>query len=184
MRSAAAIAFVIAALAASGAASAQGVGLRAGDAGSWIAPSLGGIGDSSPGFGAGSPRSEGRARSSTLSGFLDWSPSSGPFRLTAGLVSQDTRADAGGLSGMVEPQNTIAPYLGIGYSRVPREGLSFYFDLGVIYQDSAGTCGASMSSSQCARYQSDAAAERYGLERSLDKYGFYPVGRVGISVGF
>ena len=98
-------------------------------------------------------------------------------------------ADAGSLRGMVEPDSTIAPYLGIGYGHVPREGLNFYFDLGVIYQGSgpaglAGTCGASISSPQCAQYQPDVAAERYGLERSLDKYGLYPVGRVGISVGF
>ena len=149
MRFAAAIAFVVA-LAASGAASAQGVGLRVGNAGAWIAPSL------------------------------DWKPSSGPFRLTAGLMAQDTRADLG-LSARVEPENTNAPYLGIGYGRVPREGLNFYFDLGVIYQ---GACSASISSTPCAQYPSDAPAERYGLARSLDKYGLYPVGRVGVRVGF
>ena len=180
MRPAAAVAFVIA-LAASGAAGAQGVGLRVGDAGGWIAPTLGArIGDSPLDFGAGGVPPAGRARPSGLSGFLDWSPS-GQFRLTAGLVAQDPRAEVGGPSGMVEPGNTIAPYLGIGYGRVPREGLNFYFDLGVIYQ---GACGASAPSSPCAQYSSDAPLERYGLGRSLDRYGLSPVGRVGISVGF
>lgn len=180
MKPAAIVAFV-AALAASSAAGAQGVGLRVGDAGGWIAPALGvRIGDFPADLG----------RPSRLSGFLDWRPS-GQLRLSAGLVARNDRADIGGLSGMVEPGNTIAPYLGIGYGHVPRAGLNFYFDLGVIYQGSgyaslASACGASMSSAQCAQYQyqSDAAAPRYGLERSLDKYGLSPVGRVGISLGF
>jgi len=180
MRSAAAVAFVIA-LAASGAAGAQGVGLRVGDAGGWIAPSLGGIGESPIAFGAAGLHPEDRARPARLSGFLDWSPSSGPFRLTAGLVAQDPRAEVGGPSGMVEPGNTIAPYLGIGYGRVPRAGLNFYFDLGVVYQ---GACGASTPTSQCAQYPSDAPLERYGLGRSLDRYGLSPVGRVGVRFGF
>jgi len=159
MKRAATLACLLA-LAASGSAAAQGVGLRVGDAGGWIAPALGTrIGDSAADFG----------RPSTLSGFLDWRPS-GPLRLTAGLVARNDRADIGSLSGMVEPANTLAPYLGIGYGHVPRPGLNFYFDLGVTYQGSPGA--------------TDAAGERYSLERSLNRYNLYPVGRVGVSVGF
>ena len=96
MNPAAIIAFV-AALAASGSAAAQGVGLRVGDAGGWIAPTLGArIGDSPLDYGAGSLPPEGRARPSRLSGFLDWRPA-GQLRLTAGLVARNDRADIGGL---------------------------------------------------------------------------------------
>ena len=172
MRSAAKFALVIA-LAASGAANAQGVGLRAGTAGAggdpgwWIAPSLGARIDLFP---------------------LEFG-SSRPLRLTAGLVARNDRADVGGLSGMVEPANPIVPYLGIGYGHVASARVNFYFDLGVIYQGSAhaslaGACGASLPAGQCTQLQSDVAAERYGLERSLDRYGLYPVGRVGVSIGF
>lgn len=172
MRPATIVALVVA-LAASGAASAQGVGLRVGtpvtggDAGRWIAPSLGSRIDLYP---------------------LELG-SRGPLHLTAGLVARSAGADLGGLSGMAEPANPIAPYLGIGYGDVPSARVSFYFDLGVIYQGSAhaglaGACGASIPAGQCAQLQSELAAERYGLGRSLDRYGLYPVGRVGVSIGF
>lgn len=145
MKPAATIAFVIA-LAASGAAAAQGVGLRAGDAGGWIAPSLG-----------------------VRSGHAGPGPS--------------------GLNGMVEPDNAIAPYLGVGYGRLAGVGVNFYFDLGLAYRGTQGSsfassCGTSLSSPLCAQYQSDAAGARSGLDRSLDRYSLYPVGRVGVSIGF
>jgi len=214
-----AFAFAIA-LAASGPAGAQGVGLRVGtlgaggDIGWGIAPTLSArVGYSALDFGAtvntDDVRYDGRVKLSNLSGLLDWSPA-GPFRLTAGLVGTNNRvsvsatpsgsiytingttyqaSDVGGLSGMVEPGNRIAPYLGIGYGKVAGAGVNFYFDLGVIYQGSpnatlTGTCGAAMSSAQCTQFQSDVAAERYSLERSLNKYKLYPVGQVGITIGF
>lgn len=145
MRPAAIVAFAVA-LAASSAAGAQGVGLRAGDAGGWIAPSLDvRIGHAAPG------------------------PS--------------------GLNGMVEPNNAIAPYLGVGYGRLAGVGVNFYFDLGLAYRGTQGSsfassCGTSLSSPLCPQYQSDAAGARSGLDRSLDRYSLYPVGRVGVSIGF
>jgi hypothetical protein len=145
MRPAAAIAFVIA-FAASGAAAAQGVGLRVGDAGGWIAPALGArIGDAGPGSSRG--------------------------------------------SGLVDSGNAIAPYLGVGYGHLAGVGVNFFFDLGLAYRGQqsasfAGSCGTSLSSAQCAQFQSDAAAARSGPERSLDRYNLYPVGRVGVRVGF
>jgi hypothetical protein len=213
------IAFVVA-LAASGAAGAQGVGLRAGtlgagaDVGWWIVPTLGArVGYSGLNFGSSVNSSdvhyEGTVKLSNLSGLLDWSPV-GPFRLTAGLVGTNSKfnvsatptgsiytingstylaSNVGGVSGMVEPGNRLAPYLGIGYGNVAGAGVNFYFDLGVVFQGApkatlTGICGASMSAAQCAQFQSDVAAERYSLERSLDKYKYYPVGQIGITVGF
>jgi hypothetical protein len=77
---------------------------------------------------------------------------------------------AGGLSGLVDPNVRLAPYLGIGYGNVPGAGVKVYFDLGVIYRDAADAV--------------DPAAERYSLERSLNRYNLSPVGRVGIRLGF
>ena len=48
--------------------------------------------------------------------------------------------------------------------------MNFYFDLGVVYQDASRA--------------TDAGADRYSLERSLNRYNLYPVGQVGITVGF
>jgi hypothetical protein len=145
MKPAATLVFVIA-LAASGAAAAQGAGLRVGDAGGWIAPNLGArIGDAGP------------------------APSRG--------------------SGMVDSGNAIAPYLGVGYGHLAGVGVNFFFDFGLAYRGQqgasfAGSCGTSLSSTLCAQYQSDAAAARAAPERSLDRYNLYPVGRVGVRVGF
>ncbi len=153
MRSAATVAFVVA-LAASSAASAQGVGLRVGtvgldsNAGGWIAPGLSApVGDRAPIFVA------------------------APL---ASLYTLDPRAfregDSGSLNGLVEPSRRLAPYLGFGSGKVPGAGVKFYFDLGVIYQDSPDP--------------TDAGADRYSLQRSLNRYNLYPVGQVGITVGF
>jgi hypothetical protein len=219
MRSAAALAFVIA-LAASGAASAQGVGLRVGtlgagaDVGWGIAPTLSArLGYSALNFSThydtSDVRYEGSVKLSNLSGLLDWSPA-GPFRLTAGLVGTGNKidvtavptaslytvnghvyqaSDVARFAGTVEPSNRLAPYLGIGYGNVAGAGVNFYFDLGVVFQGSpkaslSATCGSALSTAQCSQLQSDVAAERDSLERSLDKYRYYPVGQIGITIGF
>jgi hypothetical protein len=184
------------------------------DIGWGIAPTLSArVGYSALDFGAtvdtDDVRYDGRVKLSNLSGLLDWSPA-GPFRLTAGLVGTNNRvsvsatpsgsiytingttyqaSDVGSLTGMVEPGNRLAPYLGIGYGNVAGAGVNFYFDLGVVFQGSpraslSATCGAALSASQCAQLQSDVAAERYSLERSQDRYRYYPVGQIGITVGF
>ena len=219
MRPAATIALVVA-LAASGAATAQGVGLRVGtlgpggDIGWGIAPTLSArLGYTDFNYDSavrpGDARYDDGLRLSNFSGLLDWSPA-GPFRLTAGLVGTRNRVNPGALpsgggytlnghtyqldevgsmSGMVEPGNQLAPYLGIGYGKVAGAGVNFYFDLGVVFQGSprtslSATCGAALSASQCAQLQSDVAAERYSLERSQDRFRYYPVGQIGITVGF
>jgi len=220
MRSAARKIAFFAALAASGAASAQGVGLRAGtlgvggDIGWGIAPTLSArLGYSALNFDssydASSVHYEGSVKLSNFSGLLDWSPV-GPFRLTAGLVGSGNKidvtavpsgslytlngntyaaSDVANFRGMVEPGNKLAPYLGIGYGNVAGAGVNFYFDLGVVFQGSpkatlSATCGSALSVSQCTQLQSDVAAERYNLEQSLNKYRYYPVGQIGITVGF
>lgn len=145
MKAAATVAFVVA-LAASASAAAQGVGLRVGDAGRWIAPALAaGVGRVGP--------------------------------------------DLSRLGRTVEPDNAIAPYLGVGYGHLAGVGVNFFFDLGLAYRGLqgstfAGSCGTSLSSALCAQYQSDAAAARSGPDRPLDRYNLYPVGRVGVRVGF
>jgi hypothetical protein len=164
MKSGAIIAFV-AALAASGSAAAQGVGLRlgaaatAGDLGRWIAPTL-----------------DTRIRASAPD-------------LRAGGLAVEGGTESGPLGSLVEQDNTIAPYFGIGYGRLAGVGVNFYFDLGLVYRGLesstlAGGCASSLSPSLCAQYRPDAGAARSNLERSLDRYNLYPIGRVGLSVGF
>jgi hypothetical protein len=142
---------------------------------------------------------------------LDWSPL-GPFRITAGIVPNSNKIDMigtptngqftlngntyqaseiGSLTGTVKPGNSAAPYLGIGYGNVWTRGINFYFDLGVMFQGSPKTtlnltCGpaAPPGSATCNAAQADVAAEQQRVDDKLKKFQYYPVGSVGITIGF
>lgn len=146
---------------------------------------------------------------SNLNGFLDWSPL-GPFRITAGIIGNGSKADmtgtpAGGtftingvpynaadvgtLSGSVEPGSSAAPYLGIGYGNVAGAGVNFYFDLGVIFQGAptaslSASCGPAVPPAQCTQIRNDVAAEQQRLQEKLDKYKVFPVLNIGVTIGF
>ncbi|MGH8745417.1 MAG: hypothetical protein ACREUK_02880 [Burkholderiales bacterium] len=158
MKPAALIALVVA-LAAPGAASAQGVGLRVGAHGdsSWaIAPAL----SARVGYPA-----------------LDLGAAFNGSIYTMNGTSYRA-SELASMSGMVDPGNRIAPYLGIGYRDAAGAGMNFYFDLGVIYHGSLNAslfagCGGLMSASQCGQFQAD-----------VTPYKYYPVGRIGVSFGF
>lgn len=100
---------------------------------------------------------DGEASLRTATGFLDWHPGGRGFRLTGGLVYNDTEVtgsslppdsgvyDIGGvpvpvalvgtLDGKVE-FDPIVPYAGLGWGRAPGSGSGFgvTLDLGVIFQ--------------------------------------------------
>jgi len=146
---------------------------------------------------------------SNLNGFLDWSPL-GPFRITAGIIGNGSKADmtgmpAGGtftingvpynaadvgtLSGSVEPGSSAAPYLGIGYGNVAGAGVNFYFDLGVMFQGAptaslSASCGPAVPPAQCTQIRNDVAAEQQRLQEKLDKYKVFPVLNIGVTIGF
>jgi hypothetical protein len=152
---------------------------------------------------------DGKVKLSNLSGLLDWSPL-GPFRLTGGVILNDNRYDVNGqpsggtftingntyqasqvgsLSGTVKSGRPAAPYLGVGYGNVSGKGVNFYFDLGVMFQGSPkatlnASCGAGLSAAQCSQLQSDTAEESRRLEDKLNRYKYFPVANVGVTIGF
>ena len=152
---------------------------------------------------------DGKVKLSNLNGLLDWSPL-GPFRLTGGVILNDNRYDVNGqpsngtftingttyqasqvgsLSGTVKSGRPAAPYLGVGYGNVSGKGVNFYFDLGVMFQGSPkATLNASGSSSrsaaQCSQLQNDTAEESRRLEDKLNRYKYFPVANVGVTIGF
>lgn len=152
---------------------------------------------------------DGKLKLSNLSGLLDWSPL-GPFRITAGIVGTNNKVDlngtpsggtftingttyqaseVGNLRGTVKAGNKAAPYLGFGYGNVAGAGVNFYFDIGVMFQGSpkatlTANCGAALPAAQCTQLQNDVAAERLRLEDKLNKYKYYPVANIGITIGF
>jgi len=137
----------------------------------------------------------GKLKLSNLNTLLDFAPLGPLFRISGGFIFNDNKFDVntgqfngGSISGMVKPEKSAAPYLGIGYGRVSGAGVNFYADLGVMYQGSpkatlTASCGA-ISAAQCSTLQSQAASEQAALEDKLKNAKYYPVLNVGITIGF
>jgi hypothetical protein len=205
-------AFMLALAATAGAAQAAGVGVRAGTTGlgadlGWsIAPTLGGrIGLSGMNFNTdldtGGVHYDGKAKLANLNLLLDWSPL-GPLRLSAGVIANNNKLDLTGrptsgsavipsgssLSGSVKPEHDFAPYLGIGYGNVWTAGVNFYADFGIMFQGTPQVslslnCGTA-SAAQCAAAQGQVEAERQRVQDKADKYKYFPVLNIGITIGF
>lgn len=142
---------------------------------------------------------------------LDWHPFSGTFRVSAGAYWNGNEAtatgrpsggtytingvtynssDIGSLDGKIDFKS-VAPYLGIGFGSAPKagRGMTFSFDLGVLYQREpnvalTAVCGAGLSGAQCTQLQSDVAAEQASLQEDLKDLKFYPVASFGIGYRF
>lgn len=128
-------------------------------------------------------RYDGKLKISSVSGFLDWHPFAGGFRLSLGAVGSGPKVDVvgtptasgtfelngntyttaqiGSLTGQIKVGNSVAPYVGIGYGNVPRgrHPVTFLFDLGAIYGGTpkvslTATCSSSLTAQQCAALQS------------------------------
>jgi len=143
----------------------------------------------------------------SLQAMADWHPWQSSFRVTGGIVYNNntfkgTAQPTGGklyLGGScygVSPCiitvgdahvdatvdfNKIAPYLGIGWGRTPRNTrLSFTSDLGVLY---AGTPKTNLTTVDFTASVSDLASANAALKDSLN-YKFYPIVSVGIGYSF
>ena len=208
MRTRTIVAAVLAA--AAGTAQAGGVGIRAGttgvgaDFGFDIAPTLGGrVGISGMNVNThldtDDVRYDAKAKVLTGSLLLDWSPL-GPFRISGGFMPNNNKIDLNGqptsltapippgssLSGQVKPETSFAPYLGVGYGNVWTKGINFYFDLGVMFQ---GTPQVSLSanctpSAACTAAQARVEEERRRVQEKVDKYKYYPVANIGLTIGW
>ena len=142
---------------------------------------------------------------------LDWHPFSGVFRVSAGAYWNGNEATAvgkptggfyeingvpypsaaiGSLDGQIDFES-VAPYFGIGWASAPKagRGITFAFDLGVLYQGEpnvglTAVCGPLVPAPQCAQLQSDVAAEQASLQEELSDYKFYPAVSFGIGYRF
>jgi hypothetical protein len=201
---------MVAALAtAAGAAQAGGIGLRAGttgigvDLGGDVAPTLGWrLGLSGMNVNTDVDTSQVRydAKVKVLTGslLLDWSPL-GPFRISGGFMPNQNKIDLTGrpsgggsfppgssLTGEVKPERSFAPYLGVGYGNVWTKGVNFYVDLGVMFQGSPEV-SLNLSctpSAACTAAQTQVEAERQRVQNEVDKYKYYPVANIGLTIGW
>ena len=129
---------------------------------------------------------------------VDWYPFAGAFRLTGGIMLNGNDGDVsatpdkpvyvgdtvytpqqvGTLSGSFS-FDTLAPYAGIGWTsnRDKGEGLSFAFDIGVLFQGapSIDNYHASGPIADNPGFQLDIDKEVTKLEDDLDSFRYYPV---------
>lgn len=134
----------------------------------------------------------------SLSAILDWYPFASAFRISGGLMLNGNDGDftatpdrpviigdtlysaqmVGTLNGSIS-FNTLAPYLGIGWSggRDLIEGLSLAFDVGVLFQGSPTIedFQATGSLAGNSAFQSNLAWEKEKIQDDLDPYKYYPV---------
>jgi hypothetical protein len=193
------------ALAAAGSAQAFGIGVRAGTTGlgadvAWgIAPTLSArLGYSAGKFGydvdTDQVNYDGDVKLSNLNALIDFAPLGPLFRISGGFVFNDNKYDVrgnttgGSLSGTVKSGRSAAPYLGIGYGRVSGAGVNFYADLGVMFQGSprvslTANC-TNPGSGACTTLQSQVAAEQGRLQDEVDRFKYYPVLNIGLTIGF
>jgi hypothetical protein len=190
-------------LAATGAAQAAGIGVRAGTTGvgadvAWgIAPTL----SARVGYSAltwsrdvetDAVDYDGKLKLSNLNGMVDFHPLGPIFRITGGVILNNNKYDlraarsAGTLTGTVESGRSAAPYLGIGWGTVAGAGINFYADLGIMFMGSPkATLRANCApSAGCTALQNEAAAEERRLEDELKHLKHYPVLNIGLTVGF
>jgi hypothetical protein len=120
----------------------------------------------------------------------DWYPGDGGFRLSGGIVFNNTKiklagtGDVNGTSRVIDAEiklsDTVAPYLGLGYSTRPKyaKGLGFNFDLGVMFQNPKSTLTAAGAS------QADINAQIAKMDDAIKVLKNMPVLGLGISYSF
>jgi hypothetical protein len=112
-------------------------------------------------------------------------PSGGSFTLNGQTINA---SDVGSLDLQVAFKKT-APYLGIGYGRPVKAGLSFISDLGVMFQGVptstlTATCSATATVGNCNALQSAVAGEQSTVQDNISKFKYYPVVSVGLAYTF
>ena len=196
----------VACVAASGAAHAIGIGLKAGTTGIGgdVAMSVFPLVDARIGWAGGSlSRSystsgasyDGKMKLNNLNALLDFHPLGPTFRLTGGVIFNDNKYDAtgtpsngvGSLNASVKG-NSAAPYLGVGWGRVAGMGINWYADLGAMFMGSpkatiSANCSG-LSAAQCTALQGQAATEQSALQDKISSFKIYPVLSIGFTVGF
>lgn len=137
---------------------------------------------------------------------LDWHPFENNFRISAGAVFNQNQLDMeatvsspveiggatfspseiGTLRGVASFDN-VAPYLGIGFGNAAKDdaGLTFVFDIGVMFQGAPDVeLTADGTAADNEYFQEQLAIEEQDAEEVGDLFRFYPVLSIGIAYCF
>jgi len=128
--------------------------------------------------------------------FLRWAPFGGHFRISAGLVGQDTRFDltatqfSGSAGALVDSARVtgrftedLAPALTIGWeSPLDEPGLGYHVSAGAMYAgrpevEVSRSCKAGVPQASCDAFTEDQARE---VKDELDRYRVLPILQAGL----
>jgi hypothetical protein len=155
----------------------------------------------------------GKLKLSIPSAMLDVFPFANGFRFTGGVIVTGPKIDAVGrpasggvytlngnqytsseltsLTGELKFNNSVAPYLGLGYGNVAAPGnhFTFLFDLGATYGGKPdvtlnAACSPSVPSAVCEQLATDVDAERLKLQSDVSILKWYPVVSLGLGYRF
>jgi len=139
----------------------------------------------------------------SVEALADWHPFSGSFRLSGGLVYNNNHLSmtaqptsggnvnvgnnnyavgAGDYVNATIDFNKVAPYLGIGWGRTPKNtGFSFTSDIGVLFQ---GSPKASVTTNISSVTPADISQANSDLNNSVSSFKVYPVISFGLGYTF
>ena len=139
----------------------------------------------------------------SLEALADWHPFSGSFRLSGGLVYNNNNLNMTALPGAGSTVsiggttytmgagesvnasidfNKVAPYLGIGWGRTPKNtGFSFTSDIGILFQ---GSPKASVTTNDPNVTAADISQANSDLNNSVSSFKVYPVISFGMGYTF
>ena len=86
------------------------------------------------------------------------------------------------INGEIKMSDSLAPYLGLGYSTRPAaaKGFGFNFDLGVMFQNPKST----LTATGAGVTQADIDAQNLKVQEAIDKLKVMPVLALGVSYAF
>jgi hypothetical protein len=97
-------------------------------------------------------------------------------------------SDVESISGYAGLGDDISPYVGIGFKSSNKKGLGFFSEIGVYKLDASANLNASYSATadpaMRAQLDQDLQKEENELKDSIDKFGLYPVAKMGIQYTF
>ena len=97
-------------------------------------------------------------------------------------------SDVESISGYAGLGDDISPYLGIGFKSSNKKGLGFFSEIGVYKLDASANLNATYSATADpalrAQLDQDLKKEENELKDSINKFGLYPVAKMGIQFTF
>lgn len=136
----------------------------------------------------------------SLQALADWHPWEGSFRVSGGLAYNNNKftmvgQPSGGIINIggnpysatgasvnaTVDFNKVAPYLGIGWGRTPKNtGLSFTSDIGIMFQGTPNSNITTTGIPATAALTTDTAKANADLKDALKNFNIYPVLSIGI----